>query len=435
MFGLSSRLRRVVAAYTINQFGNWFGYIALAVVVYDHTHSAIAVAALLATAQAIPALFVPAMVAHVERSPRRGWLTALYSGEAIIVAALAVVVQHFWLPAVLALAALDGLAALTARALVRAAASRIGAEDASTGIPEVDAASASALGARRANSALNAGFTVTMAIGPALAGLFVAAAGGPAALIVDAATFLVCGSLVQDVATFVKADRGPAPRWRLTVGLEQFRAVPHLRALLRTEALALLAFESAAPVEVLYAKASLHAGDRGYGLLMAVWGLGQIVGSIVFARWAGRSLRPLLIGGTIAVGLAYLGFGAAPSLAVACGAASVGGVGNGVQWAAFISAAQELTPADLHGRLMGAIESIGAIVPALAFSLGGILAALTSPRSEFWVAGAMATAITILFVRVTAGLASPLDAARPDSERNPAPTDAPEGLAVEPVGA
>ena len=435
MFGLSSRLRRVVAAYTVNQFGNWFGYIALAVIVYDHTRSALAVAALLAAAQAIPALLVPAMVAHVERSARRGWLTGLYSAEAAVVAALAVVVQHFWLPAVLALAALDGLAALTARALVRAAASRIGADDASNGVSEAEAASASALGARRANSALNAGFTVAMAIGPALAGLFVASAGGPAALIVDAVSFLICGSLVQDVTTFVTADQAPSRRWNLTEGLQQLRAVPHLRAFLRTEALALLAFESAAPVEVLYAKASLHAGDRGYGLLLAVWGVGQILGSVVFARWAARSLRPLLIGGTFAVGLAYLGFGAAPSLAVACAAAMTGGIGNGVQWAAFISAAQELTPAELHGRLMGAIESMGAIVPAFAFSLGGILAALTSPRSALWVAGAMATAMTFVFMRVTATLASPLDGARPDLERSAAPPEAAEALEVGPVGA
>ena len=32
----------LVAAYSINELGNWLGDIALAVLVYDHTHSALA---------------------------------------------------------------------------------------------------------------------------------------------------------------------------------------------------------------------------------------------------------------------------------------------------------------------------------------------------------------------------------------------------------
>jgi len=43
----SPRLRRIVAAYTVNRLGTWFGFVALSVAVFDHTHSAAAVAALL----------------------------------------------------------------------------------------------------------------------------------------------------------------------------------------------------------------------------------------------------------------------------------------------------------------------------------------------------------------------------------------------------
>ena len=91
-------------------------------------------------------------------------------------------------------------------------------------------------------------------------------------------------------------------------------------------------FTSIQPVEVLYAKASLHAGDSGFGVLLAVWGIGQVIGSAIFARAVRGSLGPMLTGGTLAVGLAYLGYAVAPSLGVACIAAVIGGVGNGVQW-------------------------------------------------------------------------------------------------------
>ena len=96
-------LRRIVAGYTVNRLGTWFGFIALAVVVFDHTHSAIAVASLLIASQVLPALIVPALVARVETSTRRGELTRLYLFEAATTGALiALVLWHFSLPAILA---------------------------------------------------------------------------------------------------------------------------------------------------------------------------------------------------------------------------------------------------------------------------------------------------------------------------------------------
>ena len=89
---------------------------------------------------------------------------------------------------------------------------------------------------------------------------------------------------------------------------------------------------------------TLHAGDSGYGILLGVWGLGVAIGSIVFARSIKRSLGVLLSASTLAVGLAYLGWAIAPTLALACVAGLIGGIGNGVQWAALISAVQRLTP-------------------------------------------------------------------------------------------
>lgn len=119
----SPRLRRILAAYTINQLGTWFGTVALSVAVYDHTHSAIAVTALF-IARFLPAIAVPALVARVEASPRRGRLSAIYVLEAACAAALAGVIWQFWLPAILALVALDGAGALAASALLRTEAAR-----------------------------------------------------------------------------------------------------------------------------------------------------------------------------------------------------------------------------------------------------------------------------------------------------------------------
>jgi MFS family permease len=194
-----------------------------------------------------------------------------------------------------------------------------------------------------------------------------------------------------------------------------------LRRLLLAEAVALAFFEFSPPIEIAYAKASLHAGDSGYGLLLGTWGLGVAIGSIVFARSIGRSLGLLLSASTLAVGVSYLGWAAAPTLAIACGAGLVGGVGNGMQWAALVSAVQRLTPERLQGQMMGAVESIGAISPGFGFAIGSAIAALSSPRIAFLVAGIGASATTVAFMRLRIGVRPRSEGAKPETETETVP--------------
>jgi len=410
-------------AYTVNRLGTWFGYVALAVVVFDHTHSAVAVAALLVAGQVLSAFLVPAVVARVESSPRRGMLSGLYLFETAATAALVGVLEwHFSLPAILLLVALDGTAALAASALLRAAAAssarewayashpshitpiagadEAACEDESDG-PRIDGREAAAVESERsANAALNIGFATTFTLGPAIAGLVVPAFGAPAALLIDIASFLICGAMLLDLEPRTEEVETASVRARVRAAWQYIGETQNLRRLLLAEGVALTFFTFSGPVEVAYAKASLHAGDSGFGLLVGVWGLGSAIGSVVFARSLDRSLTALLSASTLAVGLAYLGWSAAPSLAVALPAGLLGGIGNGVQWASLISAVQRLTPQRLHGRLMGAVESLGAICPAVGFSLGGAIAAIGSPRVAFLVAGIGATLSTTAFVRL-----------------------------------
>ena len=65
-----------------------------------------------------------------------------------------------------------------------------------------------------------------------------------------------------------------------------------------------------APIEVAYASLTLNAGDAGFGLLVTVWGTRCVVlGSLDLRPLAGAASGALLLsGGTLGVGLAYLGF-------------------------------------------------------------------------------------------------------------------------------
>ncbi len=117
------------------------------------------------------------------------------------------------------------------------------------------------------------------------------------------------------------------------------------------------------PIEVVFAKDTLGAGDTGYGLLLGSWGVGMVIGSVVFAALRRAPLPVLLFFSTVAVGAGYLGTGVAQTLAIACLASAVGGAGNGVQWVAVMSAVQELTVPTMQARVIGVLESIGSATP------------------------------------------------------------------------
>lgn len=423
----SLRLRRIIAAYTINSLGSWFGLVAVLVAVYDHTHSALAVAGTIFAGEALPAFVVPVVVARVEASRRGRELSGLYAFEAVVSAALAVIfLLHFSLPLVLLLLALDGTAALASSALLRAAIARAARDQVEAderavtdGPPEhleEDVQEAE----RKANAQRNVAFSLTFVLGPAIGGALVAAAGAPTALFIDSASFMICGALLLDLRPHVEEAGGDSVRARLRAAWQHINQARSLRALLVAEAVAMIFFETGGPIEVVYAESTLNSGDRGFGLILTSWGAGAIIGSIVFARLLRQPLSRMLFAGTMAIGSGYVAFALAPSLALGCSAAVLGGFGNGMQWTSLISLVQRVTPQNLHGRLMGAVESLGALCRAIGLPLGGLLVALSSPRLAFLIVGlgAVATAVPLLVLsrRSLKGTASEDEARAPEDE-------------------
>jgi MFS family permease len=185
-------------------------------------------------------------------------------------------------------------------------------------------------------------------------------------------------------------------RDRVRAGLSYIRGQTTLRRVLLAQGLAFVFFAAVLPVEVVYVKETLGSNDTGYGVMLASWGVGMVLGSLLFARLRQASLGLLLLFSTLAVGAGYLGLAVAPSLALACAASVVGGAGNGVQWVTAISAVQELTAESMQARVMSVLESIGAAMPGVGFALGGIIAALASPRLTFLVAGLGVVAIVVV---------------------------------------
>ena len=119
----------------------------------------------------------------------------------------------------------------------------------------------------------------------------------------------------------------------------------------------------------------------------------MVVGSLLFAALRRMPLRGLLLVSTLAIGVAYLATAVSPTLAVACAASVIGGLGNGVQWIALVTAVQELTRAAYQARVLALLEALASAMPGAGFLLGGAIAALFEPRLSYAVAGAGVIAV------------------------------------------
>jgi MFS family permease len=378
--------RRLAAVYAVNELGDWMGLIALSVLVYDRTGSVIATTVLFMGTGFLPALLAPLLVTRVEPATPRFSLPIICCGEATAFAALALLADDFSLPAVVALAAVDGVLAITSRSLIRAIV-------VSVLEPHGEL--------RAGNAILNVAFTGGAAAGPAAAGLVVAGFGVPTALLLNAVSFYAIAWILFTAGPLPRAEPEPGRmRERLRAGIAYVRGQGMLRRLLLAQGVAFVIFSTVIPVEVVFAKETLGASDSGYGLMLASWGLGMVLGSFVFAGLSRTSLPHLLLFSTLAIGGGYLCIGAAPTLAVACAASVLGGAGNGVLWVSTISAVQELTAAGMQARVMSILESLSTAMPGVGFALGGLIAALSSPRATFYFAGAGILAIVFLMAPI-----------------------------------
>jgi MFS family permease len=365
--------RRLAASYAINEMGDWLGLVALSVLVFDITESAMATTLLFLGTGFLPALLAPLFVVRLERPPPRFVLPAIYGAEAATFLGLALLVDDFSLAAVVALAAVDGALALTAKTLTRS----------------VTAAMLEPEGELRAgNAILNVAFTAGAALGPVAAGAVVATLGVQSALLLDAVSFYAIAWIVFTANSLPHAEPEPGRlRDQVRAGADYIRRHRVLGRLIGAQAAILVFFTLVVPVEVVYAKETLGASNTGYGLLLASWGTGMVAGSAVFATLRRAPLPLLLFFSTIGVGVGYLGMAVAPVLAVSCAAAALGGVGNGVQWVSVVSAVQELTVASMQARVISVLESVSSAMPGIGFLLGGLIATVLDPRAAFAVAG------------------------------------------------
>lgn len=369
--------RRLLAAYGLNELTWSFGTIALAVLVYRRTGSALGSTAFFLCSQFGPALASPLCVARLSGVEHRQVLPALYALEAVLFGVLAWLASDFSLVPVLAVTLLDGIVALSARALARTA--------------SVDELRPRGL-LHEGNAVTNVVFSVCFMVGPAIGGLVVAAGGTVASLLVNCGLFAVIAGILAATALpaahIEEEDRGRSGRQRLRAAIAYTRDDRAVRWLLALGALGGAAFTISIPVEVIFAQHTVHAGAGGYGAMLSGWGAGAVAGSAGYARYRRVPGRVLMAASGLLLAAGFAIVAGAPTIIVAVIGSALGGAGNGSGAMAARTMLQEYTSRRWMSVTMGLNESIAQAAPGIGFVLGGLLASVANPRVAFAVAAA-----------------------------------------------
>jgi len=287
--------RRYISGQSISLIGTWMQMTAQSWLVLTLTHSATALGLIVAL-QTLPVLVLgPYGGVVADRVDKRRLMIALQSAmgvQALVLGVLTVSgAVRFWEIGVLA--ALLGLNnAFENPARQSFMLELVGSEH-----------------LRNAVSLNSVLVNVARVIGPAVAGLLIAAVGDGVCFLANAGSFVaVVASLVtMDPKALMPVVPAPRARGQLREGLRYVRRTSELAVpLMMMAAVGCLTYEFQVSLPYM-AKAGLGAGSSGFGFMTAAMGVGAVVGGLVVAT-RGRT-------GTWTLILAASGFGVAMTLA------------------------------------------------------------------------------------------------------------------------
>jgi MFS family permease len=236
-----------------------------------------------------------------------------------------------------------------------------------------------------------------LAVGAALGGVIATVFGRDTAFLLDAATFLASAALLSRIhGAFSEPGRqeevhpGTVEATRETI--RYARADRRVSALITVKA----GFGIAAGVLALipvFGRQVFHAGDVGFGILMAARGVGALVGPFLGHRLAGphhRRLFPVIGAALATFGVCYMALGLAPTLLVAAIAIFAAHLGGGTQWVLSSYGLQVLVPDRIRGRIFAADFALITLSLGLSSVLAAALAEAVGARIAALVLGGVA---------------------------------------------
>lgn len=371
------------AAHAVSRAGDAFNTVALVVLVFGLTGSGMGVAGTVAFEVVPVLLFGPVAGVVVDRYSRRTVMISADLLRAGLVATLAIFDSSLALAYAVAFGLSCGSVAFNPAA--------------SSLLPElvdrddiVDA-----------NAALwTVAVVAQIALAPT-AGFVIATVGVPAALAVNAASYVVSALMLARL----DAGRAPAqpgvPRgWAaVSEGITAVRAVPLLRRLAIVQVLASLSAGATGGLLVVLAAERLDLGPSGFGLLLAAIGAGAALGPTLFRtriepgdrRWL---FGPFAVRGGVDIALAVT----TTPVAAAVGLGAYG-MSTSTGMVAYQSTLQTAVPDHVRGRAFALYDVLWNGARLVSLGAGGVLADAIGIRAVYMVGGILLLTASAVGVR------------------------------------
>ena len=267
---------------------------------------------------------------------------------------------------------------------------------------------------------------VSNVIGPALAGVLIAAAGVGSAFIVDAASFVVstATALALTPRPFAKVEERSARR-ELREGFAFVRARTWLWATLLVSAIVMVGPSARYVLLPDLVKNDLHASAGALGLVYAVSAIGSIVAAFAYGQIGLLKPYVLVMYASWALSLLVIaGYGLAGSVAQLVALGFVAGLGIAFGQATWGTMLHRLVPREVLGRVTSLDWLFGTSLMPMWFVAIGFIADDLGVRTTLVVAGLIGGITTMLFPFAVHGVRDP--------ERDPAALDEPLSEAVSP---
>jgi MFS family permease len=225
-------------------------------------------------------------------------------------------------------------------------------------------------------------YNLARVIGPAIAGLIVAAAGPGAAFAINALSYvavLIGLSRIQKQYQPMESTE----RRSIFTGLRFIGAHPMLNALAWQMVLLTVFAGSFVPILAVYAREVLDVGATGYGMLTSAVGVGAAIGAITMGAMSSRFSRPrVAVVASTALGLAVILLGLARSLPLALLVLACAGGAMASQGIVTATGLQLAAPSELRGRVMAVYSFVVlGLAPFGAFQAGFVAEHLGASRS------------------------------------------------------
>jgi MFS family permease len=380
---LEPRARWFFAVLAQSSLGTGAAHVALLLIAYQRFHSPWAVSLVLLADVVPPMLFGPILGAAADRWPRR---------------LCAVVADVLRAVAFLGIALVDPFVSTVALALVAGIGNALFKPAVLSGLPTLVAPERAAAATALYGAMTDFGYTV----GPALTAGALLVIDPEGVMLANSLTFacsaLILARLAWGEAVAVDEDETRESLLHETrLGLRAAAQIPGIQIVIAASAGTMFMVGLFNVAEPLFARITLGSSDSGFALLVTVFGLGFIAGSLRGGEGGVASvLRRRYLQGLFVMSVGFVASGAAPGLGLALLTFTLAGFGNGLLLVHERLLIQNVVPDRLQGRIFAVSDTAVSWAFGVSFLCAGPLLSAIGVRATILLAGGAGIVVAAL---------------------------------------